>query len=139
MDVHCLGARSWLVSNCRKKSGGGAKSKGVLWLDLPRILFTFLIVNVLWILFRVSTISDFWGFVSRIISNPFDGEYLKDYFYFNVFLIITVFIKDIFSERGLICVLCQNRILKWCIYLILFVFILLYGVLDSGQFIYVSF
>lgn len=108
-----------------------------------RILVTFLLVNFAWIFFRMPTISDTFGMIGQMVTNfgmpdlsGFGGSALlmsgiglfalvfkdmRDEFFINKFL---------FLER---------KAVRWAVYIVLFCMILNFGVLDGGQFIYVSF
>lgn len=123
-----------------EKSVGGCKSSGKAFIDLPRILITFLVVNLLWILFRVPSIQQFGDLLYRMLAYPLNGEFCKDSFSSCVIGIIIVLLMDILSEKGSVNrVLYWHAVSRWAIYITIFVMILLFGVLDSGQFIYVSF
>lgn len=108
-----------------------------------RILVTSLCVNFAWIFFRMPNVSDALSVVGKICS--FDGFSLFLDTNTNMALILlafmTVVLKDYFEEFCPKFTLYNSNslIVRWVTYLVLFMSLLLFGVLDSGQFIYVSF
>ena len=128
-----------LVQTVEKAMGVG-KLSGKMVCDIPRIIFTFFMVNLLWILFRVPNLQVFSDLLYRTVASPFSGELCKDSFSSCVIGILIVLFKDFLCEKGIINqILYWNRVSRWAVYITLFVMIILFGVLDSGQFIYVSF
>lgn len=110
---------------------------------LGRIFFTFLLVNFAWIFFRMPSLADAL-LIIRGMMTQFGIPDLSlvggsSAFYLIVSMMI-LFLKDIREE------FLQNRLLflnhgiiRWAIYIVLFGMIINWGVLDGGQFIYVSF
>ena len=108
-----------------------------------RIVVTFLIVNFAWVFFRSPDISSAFGYLRKMFTNhgiptltDMGGTSLA-------ILVISISIlvfKDLREEffPGKIVFL-ETKVLRWAIYVSLFCMILLFGVLDGGQFIYVSF
>lgn len=107
-----------------------------------KIIITFLVVNFAWIFFRMPTISDAIKFIKKIIyltPGPlfFDN---KNNLIMTIMVSLTVVITDIIGEFSQFnAIKSKNKMIRWGTYIILFLSILLFGVLDSGQFIYVSF
>jgi len=118
-----------------------------LWMNkikLLRILVAFILVNFAWILFRMPTIEDAYAVCCKILT---DGT-LKIFMpnntitFFTLLSIFVVFTKELFEEFFPHKVeLMNNRraSVRWCTYIALVSMILLMGVFDSSQFIYVSF
>lgn len=113
------------------------------WKRLPRMVLTFLLVNFAWILFRMPKVEDAIGVINRIFTES--GMLLlpskKDVF-FSLASIVIVIVTEIYSEfhPNSNCLLYSNsKYIRWCSYVLLTLGILLCGVFDSGQFIYVSF
>ncbi|MBR6198558.1 MAG: MBOAT family protein [Bacteroidaceae bacterium] len=107
-----------------------------------RILVTFLLVNLAWIFFRMPTIGDAVGVIERIcLDRSLDFFYdTKTMITTNVSVLIVVIGKDMLSEYSQVTMMNNHyRYVRWFTYLLLFFSLLLFGVLDSGQFIYVSF
>ena len=103
-----------------------------------RILVTFLIVNCAWIFFRMPSLQEAYGLISRIFTNFGDPCSLADY-KLSVLLIIPLLkdVKDEFLSQR-ISVLNHSAV-RMSAYVFLFTCILLLGILSSGQFIYVNF
>lgn len=107
-----------------------------------RILFTFLLVNFAWIFFRMPSISDAYCFIGRIFTQT--GSLFLDTktnTVLIVFAFLVIFTKEIIEEINPNFSLFSNKstLIRWTSYTIVTLLILLIGVLDSGQFIYVSF
>ena len=124
--------------------GRYCKSK---WLDRIkplRILLTFLVVNFAWIMFRMPTVEDCGLFISKIFTDS-DFEIYKpnnSITFFTVFSILVVFVKEIAEEflpHRFELLNSHFLIMRWITYVALVCMILLMGVFDSSQFIYVSF
>lgn len=125
--------------------GKFADSKVLHTLIPVRIIITFLLVNLAWIFFRMPTIEDAFKVIKKIlvdrgtvdISTVYNGSAPVLILYVGCFVLI---LKDCISEyaRGRLTIV-KKPIFQWTFYLFLFVFMLVAGVLDGGQFIYVSF
>lgn len=109
-----------------------------------RIVVTFLLVNFAWVFFRMPSIGDAWGVLTQMFTAP---GHLSMYALggINNLLLVTIGVsvlafKDMRDEfmpirmRWL-----QTPVVRWGVYVFLFAFILAFGVLDGGQFIYVNF
>ena len=119
-----------------------SESKGIV--RIGRILITFMLVNFAWIMFRMPDITDAWGVIGKIFTN------------FPSPLLIPSKTEALFSFASIVTVICVDCVhefkadshwlmagkrtsIRWVSYLALTFIILLCGVFDSGQFIYVSF
>ncbi len=108
-----------------------------------RILVTFLLVNFAWIFFRMPNIGDAFEMVGKMFTNigiPSLSDFgMKATLMSAIGLLILIF-KDsrdeFFRDRFLFL---DKKVESWVIYVVLFCLILNFGVLDGGQFIYVSF
>lgn len=126
-----------------EKAIGLQKSEGAWYVKLPRVIVTFLIVNFAWILFRSPNIAFAYNYLAHIFTEHTLSLEMK----FGItpvlfFLPILVVIgRDIAEEYCHKVSFLSNRhpIVRWCTYIVLVLSILAIGVLDSGQFIYVSF
>jgi len=108
-----------------------------------RICVTFLLVNFAWIFFRMPSIGEAWGAICRIFTD-FGIPNLSDMGMSSILIVVIGLIilafKDIRDEffhdkwRFL-----EAKPVRWVVYVALFCMILTLGVLDGGQFIYVSF
>ena len=123
---------------------GWQKYEGKNWaVKAIRIVVTFLLVNFAWIFFRMPNIADAWAIIGQMFTNvgkPNLNDFgMKAIAMSTIGLLILVF-KDsrdeFFRDRFLFL---DKKTARWVIYVILFCLILNFGVLDGGQFIYVSF
>lgn len=127
-----------------EKAMGWQKYEGRNWaIKAFRICITFLLVNFTWVFFRMPSIGDAWGAIVRIFT-AFGTPNLSDLggsitLTLVIGLIILVF-KDsrdeFFSDKTRFF---EIKFVRWAIYVGLFCLVLLFGALDGGQFIYVSF
>lgn len=110
---------------------------------LPRIIITFVLVNFAWLVFRMPTIADAYECFVRILTDH--GALLspsKKDMVFSFGAILVVMISDIWMERNAnsrVLMNSKSKVVRWCTYVVLTLSIVLCGVLDSGQFIYVNF
>ena len=127
-----------------EKALGWQKYEGHNWVvRLIRICSTFLLVDFAWIFFRMPTIGDAWGVICRFFTD-FGMPKLSDIGSAILLIIVmglsTLIFKDIKDEffNNKLSVL-EAKPVCWLIYVGLFCMILLFGALDGGSFIYVSF
>lgn len=127
-----------------EKALGWQKYEGHNWAVRGiRMIVTFLLVNFAWVFFRMPNISDAIGVIGRMLTEAGIPS-LSDLGPAGIIIIamalpILVF-KDLreefFPSRfGFL----DKRLTRWVVYVSLFCMILLLGVLDGGQFIYVGF
>lgn len=105
-----------------------------------RIAITFILVSIAWIFFRMPTVGDSLGIIGHIFTSDKGSTIALNGI--NKILIVLPFFfikefKDEFLSTKFKC-LCHPAV-HWAWYVLLFVLIIGFGVLDSGQFIYVSF
>ena len=105
-----------------------------------RIALTFILVSIAWIFFRMPTVGDSVGIISHIFSSDKGSTIALSGI--NKILIVLPFLfikdfKDEFLSTKFKCL--SHPAVHWAWYVLLFVLIIGFGVLDSGQFIYVSF
>jgi len=117
------------------------ESKGIV--KTIRIVFTFAIVTVAWVIFRSPSVADAFGFIGR--CTHMTGRVIPDgateqLVYF-VLALIPLFVYEFFNELNptLYNRIKKNVIIRWVTYLVLFVMIVLVGIHDGSSFIYVSF
>lgn len=128
------------VAQCIEKYFGLNKPVKKVYTVIPRIIITFTIVNFAWIFFRMPSISEGIEVIKHIFT--FGTPYIHPTTFFHLALALpVVFIFEIFQEYGnkIIRKLNEYIIVRWSVYLFLMIAILTCGVLDSGQFIYISF
>lgn len=116
------------------------KSCGV---KIIRIIITFLLVNFAWIFFRMPDFASAGTVIVKIFTSfgapDFSGLDIFAKLIIVLGLLVLVF-KDFKDEyMSTRFAFLQKKIIRWTIYIVLFVMILSLGVLDSGQFIYVNF
>jgi D-alanyl-lipoteichoic acid acyltransferase DltB (MBOAT superfamily) len=110
-----------------------------------KILVTFLLVNFAWIFFRMPTLSDAVGMISRIFdpSLPMSVDIQSRHIFALIVMGTTIlFVKDLSDEFMPKCLrLYDNkyRVVRWSAYILTMLLILLTGVFDAGQFIYANF
>lgn len=106
-----------------------------------RILLTFAIVTLAWVIFRSPSITDAVGLMMQYFT--VSGTHIASgstlvYIVMALIPFVTYeTLKEFFPRAYNILV--GEKTIRWCIYLGLFCMILLTGVLDSSSFIYVSF
>ena len=123
---------------------GWQKYEGHNWgVKAVRICFTFLLVNFAWIFFRMPSIGDAWGAICRMfteIGTPNLSDLGGAAIIMAIIGMFILFFKDIrdefFSNKFRFL---DKKTVRWVIYVVLFCLVLNFGVLDGGQFIYVSF
>ncbi len=114
-----------------------------LLVRLPRIIVTFVLINFLWTIFRMPTLADGVGVLHAIFTRggglfvPSNSNVIFSIVALSAVL-ITEFIEEFMPVRyALLCR--QHTLVRWGTYILLALWIMLAGVLDSSQFIYVSF
>jgi alginate O-acetyltransferase complex protein AlgI len=117
------------------------KSQSTGFIKGIRIFVTFILVDFAWIFFRMPTLSDACGVLGKIFTNPttnistFMGN--KSLLFPLYLLIIKDIVDEFFPKYNLYH--SKYLLVRWSTYVMLTVIILLFGVFDAGQFIYVSF
>ena len=106
-----------------------------------RVVFTFAIVTVAWVIFRSSSISDALGMIGNYFTTS--GMVIADIqTLLHIAIAITpLLIFELLKEycSSFYARLWKHAILRWSVYLALFAMIVLIGVHDGSSFIYVSF
>ncbi len=114
-----------------------------LLVRLPRILVTFLIVNFLWTIFRAPTLEDGTGMIAKMLTEsgpvliPSKKDVLFSFMAIGI-VVVSEFLQEFYPSRFAL-LHSRHTALRWMTYVILMMTILLAGVFDSSQFIYVSF
>lgn len=115
------------------------------WARFLRIIVTFNLVNIAWIFFRMPTIGQAYEVISKITTIfsgniSFSGEGM-DIIAYLPFALLPLLLFDGVKEYApkIFSTLFGKSFIRWSIYIILIVMILLIGVVDGSQFIYVSF
>jgi alginate O-acetyltransferase complex protein AlgI len=115
------------------------ESKGII--KALRIIFTFAIVTVAWVIFRSSSIGDAFGLIGRYFTANgmliADIEALLYIAIAMVPLLLQEFGQEFFGK--LYNSLQSKKVVHWAVYLAVLALIVLIGVHDGSSFIYVSF
>ena len=104
-----------------------------------RILLTFVLINFLWIIFRMQSIGDAISVISKIFTSQDFHFWVFEKFI--LLFILMAFVKDLIDEVRPACNPFHHRKawVRWATYLIVTTSICLFGVFDAGQFIYAGF
>lgn len=110
-----------------------------IWKRTGRTLFTFLLITLFWIFFRMNTLGEAMIIVSKIVTQQ-DMHFAIFEKYIIAFCAL-VFVKDLIDEIRPDWNPFHHHWLwvRWCTYLFVLICILLFGVFDAGQFIYARF
>ena len=127
-----------------EKALGMQKYVGHNWAGKAlRIGLTFFLVNFAWVFFRMPSIGEAWGVICRMITD-FGTPDLSDMgvpallmAVMGLFVLVAKDLRDEFFTHKMSFL--STTPVRWSIYVALFCMIILFGVLDGGQFIYVSF
>ena len=127
-----------------EKALGWQKYEGKHWaVRTVRIAVTFLLVSFAWVFFRMPNVSDAFSVIGRMFSDVGIPS-LSDLGPAGIIIIAMAlpilafkdFREEFFPSKFRIL---EKKVIRWIAYVSLFCMILLFGVLDGGQFIYVSF
>lgn len=108
-----------------------------------KILLTFVLVSIAWIFFRQPTISDAFGVIERILTEH--GALFKPsnkdvvFSLLSIGIVVCADLMREFQAKKFYRLVQAPIAIRWCMYYALLLLILLSGVFDSSQFIYVSF
>ncbi len=114
-----------------------------LWKKTVWMLITFLFVNVAWVFFRMPSVHEALGLIRRFVVTDGTGVMaaMGKKTFLTILVTLPIFLfKEIHEEFFRQSMPWLNAWwARWPMYLFLFMMILTFGVMDSGQFIYVSF
>lgn len=110
-----------------------------------RILATFTLVSMAWIFFRMPSVEQAWEVIIKILrlehsSSWFnkEGIVMMAYLVFGLVpFLFFEFVQEYYPR--VVSWIKQKTVLRWVIYLSILIMIVLFGIHDSSQFIYVSF
>lgn len=127
-----------------EKALGWQKYEGKNWaVRMVRIVVTFLLVNFAWVFFRMPKIGDAFSFIGKMFTAPGHLDIMNigtTHLAIMAIAVPILVLKEIWQEflpKKLSFI--NMPVCRWVIYVSLFILILGFGVLDGGQFIYVSF
>lgn len=125
---------------CVEKAAGlSGKFVGGKLLRAVRIMSTFIIISMLWVVFRMPTLADVGTVFGRIVNiNSFQIALPEKYV---LPLLAFAIFKDIVEEYRPQYDVLHHRmpLVRWTAYVLIAIAIILFGVFDSGQFIYAKF
>lgn len=117
------------------------ESKGVV--KAIRIIFTFAIVTVAWVIFRSPSIGDAFGLIGRYfqLSGRLIPDGATETLVYCIIALMPLLVYEFLLEYNSLFYkrLMGYRTIRWLVYLAVFVMIVLIGVHDGSSFIYVSF
>lgn len=124
-----------------EKALGLQKSRSTGVVKAFRICITFLLVNFAWIFFRMPTLHDALGVIEKICFQPSLDFHIFMEYKTLLFPLYVMIVADIVNEYMPRFDLFHNRyiVVRWIAYMLVLILILLFGVFDAGQFIYVNF
>ncbi len=117
------------------------ESKGIV--KALRILITFAVITVAWVVFRSPSIGDAVGMIGRYFTSA--GRFIADssgsqlVYCFMALLPLILYELLVEFKPGVYERLMKHTVIRWVTYLIVFTMIILVGVHDGSSFIYVSF
>lgn len=124
-----------------EKALGWNKKESKGFVKALRIVFTFSIVTIAWVIFRSPSIGDAVGFVGRYLT--MSGAHIAETTVLLYFIaaIIPLCLYEVLFEYypGFYQRMKTITVIRWGAYLLLFCMIVLLGVHDGSSFIYVSF
>lgn len=109
--------------------------------NLLRLMLTFTIVNFAWVFFRVSDLGDVMVIFRKIFTEPGRPFLDTNTLMMAFFAMVIVFIYDFIKEKNLNIHLLSSKymVVRYITAVLLIVYILAYGVLNGGSFIYFQF
>ena len=117
-------------------------SKGIL--KFLRISSTFIIVNLAWVFFRMPTLTDGLHVIKKMCVNhsgsiAYISPSMKIFIVLSLVIVIIKDLMDEFLPKGRTLFYNKSVIIRWTSYVSIVILILLCGVFDASQFIYVNF
>ena len=109
--------------------------------NLLRLMLTFTIVNIAWVFFRVSDLGDVMTIFQKIFTEPGMPFLDTNTLLMAFFAMAIVFIYDFIKEKNLNIHLLSSKymVVRYLTVVLLIVYILAFGVLNGGSFIYFQF
>ena len=111
------------------------------WSKALKMLFVFFIVNMAWIFFRANTIGDAFTAIVKMFTNPGAPFMSPMAMLFGMLSFVILVVKDFADEfhPSWKLLASDNKVVATIACTLLAVYVLLFGVLDSSQFIYFQF
>ena len=129
-----------------EKHFGYAKRKTIsIFLRGVRIVFTFFIVTIAWMFFRLSNFNDVIFGITKIFTSVStsvggrDATPALEYCALGLFMLMTKDVLDEYYPGKFLLFDNKNIVVRFASYILVCLLILAAGVFDAGQFIYMSF
>ena len=106
------------------------------------IALTFLLASLLWLLFRLPTLSDVGNVLWRMATTLSPSLQIPDNRDMKATVVLMVVMGGLLLLKDLVDEYCPRQVSglsRWAACIIVAMLVLLFGVLDAGQFIYISF
>ncbi len=115
-------------------------NEGITLSNICRVILTFAIVNFAWIFFRLPDISDVVNVIGKIFTD-FGGIFIEPTLFLALLSLVLMVIKDVLYYFHCNISLFNSKFLVVRFLSVAFIicYILLFGVLEGGQFIYFQF
>ena len=109
--------------------------------NIIRIIITFIIVNFAWIFFRINNLGDVMQIFKKIFTEPGKPFLDTNTLLMGFVAMAIIFIYDLVKEKHLNMHLLSSRfmVVRYLTAIMLIVYILAFGVLNGGSFIYFQF
>lgn len=109
--------------------------------NIIRIIITFMIVNFAWIFFRINNLGDVMQIFKKIFTEPGKPFLDTNTLLMGFVAMAIIFIYDLVKEKHLNMHLLSSRfmVVRYLTAIMLIVYILAFGVLNGGSFIYFQF
>lgn len=143
LDLRVWGVLHGLFQIIEKMFGWQKVTTTNLPIRVARIAITFTLVTIAWIFFRQPTIADAFGVIERIVTEH--GALFKpsntevEFSALSIGIVACVDLLREFLPKRFYQLVQAPVVVRWCVYYALLLIVLLSGVFDSSQFIYVSF
>lgn len=108
--------------------------------NVLRVLLTFSIVSFAWIFFRLSSINEVFTVIAKIFNNR-GHLFVEPTLFLALCSLLLLILKDTFDQFGAKVRLFNSKyaVVRYLSIAVFIVYILLFGVLEGGQFIYFQF
>lgn len=109
--------------------------------NIIRIIITFTIVNFAWIFFRINNLGDVMQIFKKIFTEPGKPFLDTNTLLMGFVAMVIIFIYDLVKEKHLNMHSLSSRfmVVRYLTAIMLIVYILAFGVLNGGSFIYFQF
>lgn len=129
------------ISEALRKKYFGEPTYNHWWTKALKMLFVFVLVNMAWIFFRANTIGDAFTAIVKMCTNPGSPFMSPMAMLFGMLSLAILVVKDFADEfhPNWKLLASDNKLVATVACALLAVYVVLFGVLDSSQFIYFQF